>query len=52
MPGPVGIWGGDWVSFDVSGITVEDVRVWPYSVSLLVKVSAFFGHLALAGWRC
>ena len=45
LPGLVGIWGGDWVSFAVCGITVEDVRVWPYSVSLLVKVSAFLGTL-------
>ena len=33
------------MSFGVSGITAEDVRVWPYSVSLLVKVSAFLGTL-------
>ena len=45
LPGPVGIWGGDWVSFGVSGITAEDVRVWPHSVSLLVKMSAFLGTL-------
>ena len=45
LPGPVGIWGGDWVSFGVSSITVDDVRVWPYSVSLLVKMSAFLGTL-------
>ena len=45
LPGPVGIWDGVWVSFGVSGITVDDVRVWPYSVSLLVKVSAFFSTL-------
>ena len=45
LPGPVGIWDGDWVSFGVSGITAEDVRVWPYSVSLLVKMSAFLGTL-------
>ena len=45
LPGPVGLWDGDWVSFGVSGITAEDVRVWPYSVSLLVKVSAFLGTL-------
>ena len=45
LPGPVGIWDGDWVSFGVSGITVEDVWVWPYSVSLLVKISAFLGTL-------
>ena len=29
----------------MSSITVEDVRVWPYSVSLLVKMSAFLGTL-------
>ena len=45
LPGPVGIWSGDWVSFAVSGITVDDVRVWPYSVSLFVKMSAFLGTL-------
>ena len=45
LPGPVGIWDGSWVSFGVNGITAEDVRVWPYSVSLLVKVSAFLGTL-------
>ena len=45
LPGPVGIWDGDWVSFGVSSITAEDVRVWPYSVSLLVKVSAFWSTL-------
>ena len=33
------------MSFGVSGITAEDVRVWPYSVSLLVKMSAFLGTL-------
>ena len=46
FPGPACLWTGGWVSFGVSGITtVEDVRVWPYSVSLLVKVSAFLGTL-------
>ena len=45
LPGPVGIWDGNWVSFGVSSITAEDVRVWPYSVSLLFKVSAFLGTL-------
>ena len=45
LPGPACLWSGGWVSFGVSGITVEDVRVWPYSVSLLVKVSAFLGTL-------
>ena len=33
------------MSFGVSGVTAEDVRVWPYSVSLLVKVSVFLGIL-------
>ena len=45
LPGPVDIWGGEWVSFGVRGITADDVRVWPYSVSLLVKISAFLGTL-------
>ena len=45
LPGPVGIWDGNWVSFGVSGVTAEDVRFWPYSVSLLVKVLAFLGTL-------
>ena len=45
LPCPVGIWSGDWVSSAVSCITVEDVRVWPYSVSLLVKMSVFLGIL-------
>ena len=44
LPGPVDIWCGDWVSFGVSGTTVEDVRVWPYSVSLLVKNVGLFGQ--------
>ena len=45
LPGPVGIWDGGWVSFGINGITADDVRVWPYSVSLLVKISAFLGTL-------
>ena len=45
LPGPVDLWGGEWVSLSVSGITADDVRVWPYSVSLLVKISAFLGTL-------
>ena len=45
LHGPACLWSGEWVSFGVSGITVEDVRVWPYSVSLLVKISAFLGTL-------
>ena len=34
--------------FGVSSVIAEDVRVWPYYVSLLVKVLAFFGYFALA----
>ena len=45
LPGPVDLWGGEWVSFGVSSVTADDVRLWPYSVSLLVKVSAFLGTL-------
>ena len=45
LPGPVGIWDGSWISFGVSCVTAEDVRLWPCSVSLLVKVLAFLGTL-------
>ena len=45
LPGPVDLWSGEWVSFGVSCVTAEDVRFWPYSVSLLVKVLAFLGTL-------
>ena len=27
LPGPVGIWDGSWVSFGVSSVTAEDIRV-------------------------
>ena len=50
LPGLVGIWSGDWASSAASCITVEDVRVWPYSVSLLVKNVCFPEHFTLAGW--
>ena len=45
LPGAVGLWSGEWVSFGVCSITVEDVRVWSYTVSHLVKISAFLGSL-------
>ena len=45
LPGPVDIWSGDWAASAVSRITVDDVRVWPYSVSLLVKMSVFLSIL-------
>ena len=46
LPGPCWYlgWGLGFL-FAVSGITVDDVRVWPYSVSLLVKVLGFLGTL-------
>ena len=42
LPGPVGIWDGDRVSSAVSCITVEDVRVWPYSVFFLLRCWPFW----------
>ena len=45
LPGPVDVWDGNWVSFGVSGVTAEDIQVWPNSVSLLVKMLAFLGTL-------
>ena len=45
LPGPLGFRSSEWVFFGVSNITVEDVWVWPYTVSILVKISAFLGAL-------
>ena len=41
LPGPAGIWDGEWGVVAVSCITCHDVELWPYSVSMLVKWAAF-----------
>ena len=45
LPGPVGLWKGEWISLGASPTTAGDVEVWPHSVGLLVKLSAFLGTL-------
>ena len=45
LPGPAGIWDGEWVVFAATPITCRDIELWPYSVSLLVKWVAFLGTL-------
>ena len=51
LPGPAGIWDGEWGVVAATPITCHEIELWPYSVSVLVKWVAFFGHTALAsGW--
>ena len=45
LPGPLGIWGSDWVNVPSSAVFAEDVAHWPYSAGLLVKWVTFFGTL-------
>ena len=45
LPGPADLWEGKWISFGASSITVGDVEVWPYSVGLLIELSASLGTL-------
>ena len=45
LTGPVDLWECEWISLGASPITAGDVEVWPYSVGLLVKLSAFLGTL-------
>ena len=52
LPGPGGIWEGEWITLAAAPVTVDDVGAWPYSVGILVKWVAFFGILTLACGRC
>ena len=45
LPGLVDLWEGEWISLGASPITAGDVEVWPYSVGLLVELSAFLGTM-------
>ena len=45
MPGPAGIWDGEWIALAAALITADDVGTWPYSVGILVKWVAFFSSL-------
>ena len=37
LPGPAGIWDGEWIALAAAPITADDVGTWPYSVGILVK---------------
>ena len=45
LPGPAGIWDGEWRVVAVTRITCHDIELWPYSVSMLVKWVAFLSTL-------
>ena len=47
LPGPAGIWDGEWIALAAAPVTAEDVGAWPYSVEMLVKLVAFWVRLGL-----
>ena len=50
LPGPAWLWTAGWFQVPVASIGEADVAVWPFSVSLLVKVVAHF--LGTLHWPC
>ena len=44
LPAP-GLWDSDWVSFAAPVLTNEDIALWPYTPSLLVKWVSFLASL-------
>ena len=53
LPGPAGIWDGEWTALAAAPVTADDVGTWPYSVGILVKCFAFLSSLhwpAARGW--
>ena len=45
LPGPTGIWDGEWDALAAAPITADNVGTWPYSVGILVWWVAFLGSL-------
>ena len=45
LPGPAGMWDGEWVVVAATPITCHDIELWPYSVNMLVKWVASPGTL-------
>ena len=45
LPGPAGIWGGEWGVVAATHITCHDIALWPHSFSMLVKFVAFLSTL-------
>ena len=48
LPGPAGIWDGEWIALAAAPITADDVGTWPYSVGVLVEWVAFLSSLHVA----
>ena len=45
LPGPPGIWDGEWGVLAATHISCHDIELWPYSVSMLVRSVAFLSTL-------
>ena len=45
LPGPAGIWDGEWGIVAATHVTGHDIELWPYSVSMLVKWAVFLYSL-------
>ena len=45
LPGPPGIWLGEWVAGPVVAVDADDVAQWPYTPGLLVKWVSFLSSL-------
>ena len=45
LPGPRHLWDSGWVRVPPVAVTAEDVRLWPYSVDILVKLVSSLGSL-------
>ena len=45
LPGPPGFLHSAWVQVHAGHISGDDVSAWPYSVSILVRFTAFLGGL-------
>ena len=45
LPGPPGIWLGEWVAGPVVAVDADDVAQWPYTPGLLVKWVSFLNSL-------
>ena len=49
LPGPPGIWHSEWFQVPAAAVCAEDIALWPYTPSLLVKWFSFLNSLH---WPC
>ena len=45
LPGPPGFSNNSWVQVSAGRITGADVATWPYSVSILIRITSFLATL-------